>query len=71
MPRQYDNAFAACPFFLSSGKNNILCEGITSDCSMKINFASEQKRNLHRKIFCDTRYQDCELFKILEKKYDV
>ena len=70
MPRNYDNIFAKCPFFLTSGKSNIWCEGITNDCSLCIKFVSEQKKKQHRRIFCDAKYQNCELFKTLEKKYE-
>lgn len=70
MPRQYDNAFAKCPFFQSSGKKNILCEGITKDCTVNIMFLSERKRDRHRWIFCDEKYKNCVLFKVLEKKYE-
>ena len=70
MPRTYDNCLARCPFFLTSGKKNVLCEGLTDDCTINLLFVSEEKRDLHRKIFCDARYKNCELFKLLEKKYE-
>lgn len=70
MPRNYDTCFAKCPFFLSSNKKNVCCEGITSVSTIHIKFESEDERNRHRKIFCDDRYQNCEIYKILEKKYE-
>ena len=70
MPRLYDTCFAQCPFFISSGKKNVLCEGITDDCTINLKFISEEKRDLHREIFCDARYQNCEIFRILEEKYE-
>ncbi len=70
MPRIYDSCLAQCPYFLSSGKKNILCEGITEDCTINLKFVSEQKRNLHREIFCNANYKKCEIFNMLEKKYD-
>lgn len=79
MPRVYDNCHAQCPFFISSGKQHIQgvkardyikCEGITSDCTIDLVFATEDKKNLHRKIFCDNRYGNCEIYKTLEKKYE-
>ena len=70
MPRTYDNCLAMCPFFLTSGKKNVLCEGLTDDCTINLLFVSEEKRDLHRKVFCDARYKNCELFKMLEKKYE-
>jgi hypothetical protein len=79
MPRVYDNCLALCPFFHTSGKQHISgvkardyikCEGITNDCTIDIVFVTEDKRDLHRKNFCDSRYKNCEIFKALEKKYE-
>lgn len=70
MPRNYDTCFAKCPFFESSGKKNVCCEGITNVCTINIRFVSEEERNKHRNIFCDDKYQNCEIFKTLEKKYE-
>ena len=70
MPTMFDDVEAKCPFFLSSGKKKVTCEGITDDCTTSLNFISQQKRNLHRRIFCDARYTNCEIFKMLEEKYE-
>ena len=70
LPRVYDNCYAKCPFFLSSGRQHIMCEGITSDCAIDLVFISEERRNLHRRIFCDDKYKNCEIHKTLEKKYE-
>lgn len=69
MPRMYDTCLAKCPFFISSGKKNVLCEGITNDCAIDILFETEKARNLHRKIFCDSKYENCEIYRALEEKY--
>lgn len=70
MPTLFDDVDAKCPFFLSSGKKKISCEGITDGCTTNLTFISQQKRNLHRKIFCDARYKNCEIFRMLEEKYE-
>lgn len=70
MPRQYDNELAKCPFFLMSGKKDIVCEGIVAGCSVKLMFVEERKRTRYRVRFCDTQYEKCELYKVLERKYD-
>jgi hypothetical protein len=70
MPTMFDDVDAKCPFFQSSGKRKISCEGITDDCTICLIFISEQKRNLHRKIFCDANYEKCEIYKVLEAKYE-
>lgn len=61
---------AKCPFYQSSDKLKISCEGITDDCTINLIFFEKAKRNLHREIFCDARYQNCEIFRMLEEKYE-
>ena len=70
MPRTYNESNVKCPFFLCCGKKTITCEGITSDCRLKLLFIDEKNRELHREIFCDNKYQNCELYSMLEKKYE-
>jgi hypothetical protein len=60
---------AKCPFYRASDKIKISCEGITDDCTINLIFNSRTKRNLHRDIFCDARYQYCEIYRMLEEKY--
>lgn len=70
MLRMLDVIDAQCPFFVSSGKKSVTCEGITDDCTTCTVFVSEGKRNEHRRIFCDARYEYCEIYRMLEKKYE-
>ncbi len=70
MSTMFDDVNAKCPFFLSSSQRKISCEGITEDCITCLSFSSQQKRNSHRKLFCDARYRNCEIFKMLEEKYE-
>ena len=69
MPRIYDACLAKCPFFIESGKKNVLCEGVTDDCSLNMVFVSTEARDQHRRIFCDARYQNCEVYRMIAEKY--
>ena len=69
MPRIYYACLAKCPFFIESGKKNVMCEGVTDDCSINMMFISEDARNLHRRIFCDAKFQNCEIHKMISEKY--
>lgn len=71
MPRIYDTICAVCPFYVKSGKKTITCEGITDDCATNLIFESEEARNQHRHLFCDSQanYKKCEIYKVLEEKY--
>ena len=70
MPRTYHEVLIKCPFYKSMAQKSITCEGITDDCITKLLFVSPEKRDMHREIFCDNRYKCCEIYSILEKKYE-
>lgn len=70
MPKAYNQALIQCPFYLSEGTKSLSCEGITDDCRIYLLFNSKEKRDRHRKIFCEEHYKCCELYGILERKYD-
>lgn len=70
MSRTVNDVFVTCPFYKYFAKQSISCEGITEDCTIKLTFKSPQKRDLHRKIFCENKYKNCEIYAMLEKKYE-
>lgn len=70
MPRTYHEVLIKCPFYKSMAQKSITCEGITDDCITKLLFVSPEKRDMHREIFCDNKYKNCEIYSILEKKYE-
>lgn len=65
-----DEAKALCPFFLATDKKFIVCEGITDECKTKIMFRNGDARNRHRSIFCDAKFENCEVYRMLEEKYE-
>lgn len=70
MPTLYDDVNARCPFFRYSEYRKISCEGITDGCSTNIEFDCKANRDLHRRVFCDAKYQNCEIYTMLEAKYE-
>lgn len=70
MPTMFDDVDALCPFFKGSRQRKIICEGITDECTTILDFKTQEERNQHRRIFCDARYQNCELHHAIEEKYD-
>lgn len=59
-----------CPFFLFAGRRSVGCEGVTDDCFIRLVFKTEDKKKEHQRIFCNARYKNCEIFAMLEKKYE-
>ena len=70
MPRTYNEGLINCPFYKAMATKSISCEGITEDCVIKLLFTMVEKRELHRKIFCENKYINCEIYRMLEKKYE-
>lgn len=60
-----------CPFFLFAGRKSVGCEGITEDCFVRLVFKSEEKTKEHKEIFCEERYKNCEIYRMLmREKYE-
>ena len=70
MPRTYNEGLINCPFYKSTATQSISCEGITEDCIIKLLFTSPNARDLHRMIYCDNQFKKCEIYIMLEKKYE-
>ena len=70
MPRTYNEGLINCPFYKAMAQKSITCEGITEDCIIKLIFTSPELRDVHRSLFCDNRYKKCEIYRVLEKKYE-
>lgn len=68
MPTNFDYANAKCPYFVGSKKTKITCEGITEGCVTILEFFTNEKRQQHRNIFCDNKYQNCEVCRMLDEK---
>jgi hypothetical protein len=69
MPTQFDDVNAICPYFQRSDKRKICCEGVADGCTTNLEFETKAKRNLHRRVFCDAKYKNCEVYRMLEEKY--
>ena len=64
-----------CPFFRAEDgkRHRIICEGLGDASSISWNFANRDERQRIRQIeiFCQDRYQNCELYRMIrESKYD-
>lgn len=60
---------AKCPFFCAHTKDSILCEGLIPDSRIKINFDGADTKRTQYSIFCCWRYENCEMYRALQEKY--
>ena len=70
MGRHQNDVFIKCPFYNNTATKSIVCEGIMDDCVTKILFNTPELRSKHSKIFCECIYRNCEIYRMLEAKYE-
>ena len=65
---EYGAELVQCPFYKNESKNSIRCEGVISiTCSNNFNTSTEKKKHLEK--HCCDKYEDCEIYKVVCKKY--
>jgi hypothetical protein len=70
LPTMFNEAHVLCPFYKFSATTSITCEGITDDSDLKLFFKDKKRMRFHREVFCCSKYKNCELYSMLEKKYE-
>ena len=70
MARFQNDVEILCPFYITIATKSITCEGITDSCTTKILFNTPALRDKHSKIFCECKYKNCEVYRMLEAKYE-
>lgn len=66
----YEDATAICPFYKASDARRISCEGVTDGSVIIQSYVSKDKRDKQKRIFCDKAYKNCEIYRMLEEKYE-
>ena len=67
---RFDDVDVKCPFYKGSNEKKISCEGITDDCIIILSFNSKAKRDIQKEIFCNQKYKNCEVCRMLLEKYE-
>jgi hypothetical protein len=70
MPVQYEDVDVLCPFFKRQTVVSISCEGLTDDMGIKLCFQNAKAKDIHAEVFCNCKYKNCEIYGMVEKKYD-
>ena len=66
----YKQVYVLCPFFKYDDTQRITCEGIIPHSSIRTIFHSPAAYNKHMAEFCCKNYQNCEIAKLVDEKYD-
>lgn len=67
---RFDDIDVVCPFFKASNEKQISCEGIAEESILILSFNNKKDRNFHKTVFCDKKCENCEIYRMLEKKYE-
>lgn len=70
MASGYNEKRIQCPFYQASATQSISCEGVTDECITRLIFTSPKEMSLHRMTHCENKYQNCRMYRLLEKKYE-
>ena len=70
MPNQYKDVYVQCPFYKRQTSVGISCEGLTDDMVISLHFSTSENKKKQMQCFCENRYNNCEIYRIVEKKYD-
>lgn len=70
MARHQNDIEIQCPFYINTATKSITCEGIVDEAVTKVLFSTTDLRIQHSKIFCECKYKNCEIYRMLEAKYE-
>lgn len=66
----YEDISVKCPFYASSGKLTITCEGVIENTEMMNRFRTAELRMEHQKSHCFRYPNDCPIAKEIEAQYE-
>ena len=58
-----------CPFFKMHNLKEIVCEGLTDKCLCVLLHRSRKEKLYHQHAYCETKYEQCEYYRMLVHKY--
>ena len=62
-----------CPFFHNHNEISICCESMIPEASIRHTFLGKDakgKKERHSRIFCCAKFENCESYQAIMKKYD-
>lgn len=70
MANQWEYVTVMCPYFLGTGRQSIVCEGSVDRCNIRNEFTYKIDKQLHKENYCNSDYEKCRIWQMLEGKYD-
>ena len=64
-----ESAYAKCPFYHKESPQRVFCEGVVDNSSLTLNFMNAKFCQDYRFAYCNNKYKDCPVHKMLMDKY--
>lgn len=65
----FESADAKCPFYHKEAPQRVFCEGVIDKSSLTLNFSNAEQCKDYRFSYCNAKYKDCPVNKMLAEKY--
>lgn len=70
MSTSYESQKVKCPFYKKDDKNTISCEGTEMAQTLTLRFGSGTQKSCKMEKYCNQKYESCEIYKAIMKKYN-
>ena len=64
-----DKPLVQCPYYKKEKQNTIVCEGVCDGNCLELTFRSSEKKRFYRAQYCNSKYGDCRITKMLHEKW--
>lgn len=68
--KRYISKEVRCPFYHSEDSQMVCCEGVQDRTAIHLAFADKKDLLEYKRRMCNTEYESCMIFSMLEKKYE-
>ncbi len=69
MATAYESADVKCPFYQSSGKQQVICEGVEDGSTITNVWKDPKQCAGFKRRYCKSDYRRCEIYRMLSRKY--
>lgn len=67
----YWQAYVKCPYYkYDDGKQRITCEGLIDESSLALIYHKKEDFDIQIEVFCCEYYTKCEVYRLLNSKYE-
>lgn len=69
--KSFWHAYVQCPFYRSDdGRSEIRCEGVCDGSILTQQYQAKEDFLIQIRVFCSDHFRKCELYDVLERKYE-